>query len=244
MAYFNIEFKPRVSGQNCVTAFSNTDLISGWEIVDCPKGTFRIVGTTCIIRGTEGAVQNFNARLLFGSLDQDGTAPAGLGTVNGTLDGTGYFKNLVGMYKVQTNAGPLDYLNVTSPTTSDGNSDTVFAIDSTRRVTATGSTVHVVDGKIAVAVVSEGTPDFGTGVLTTGAVSVSTTPVTITVDGVHATKALAVGDVLKAQDGASVGTVTALTTTTVTVDAVAEALANDDELVNNHPMRIILHCEI
>ena len=60
----------------------------------------------------------------------------------------------------------------------------------------------------------------------------------------HATKALAVGDVLEAQDGAKVGTITALTTTSITVDAVAEALANDDELVNINPMRIILHCEI
>ena len=244
MAYFNIEFKPRVSGQNCVTAFANTELISGWEPVDCPKGTFRIVGTTAIIRGTNGAVQNFNARLLFGSLDQDGTAPAGLGTVNATLDGTGYYNNIVGMYKMQAETGPLDYINVTSPMTSDGNSDTIFTIDSTRRITPTGSTIHVVDGKIAVAVVSEGTPDFGTGVLTTGAVSVSTTPVTITVDGTSATKAFAVGDVLEAQDGAKVGTVTALTTTSVTVDAVAEALLNDDELVNVNPMRIILHCEI
>ena len=244
MAYFNIEFKPTLSGQNCVTAFGNTELISDWQAVDCPKGTFRVVGTTAIMRGTEGAVQNINARLLFGSLDQDGTVPPSLGTVNATLDGTGYFKHLVGMYKIQTSTGPLDYLNVTSPLTSDGNMDTIFTIDSTRRITTTGSTIHVVDGKIAVAVVSEGTPDFGTGVLTTGAVSVSTTPVTITVDGVHATKALAVGDVLEAQDGAKVGTVTALTTTSVTVDAVAEALLNDDELVNVNPMRIILHCEI
>ena len=93
--------------------------------------------------------------------------------------------------------------------------------------------------------------DFSTGSLTTGVVGASTSPVTITTDGTHTGRVFAVGDVIKAAGptGGSgsyknVGTVTSVGgTTSVTVDAVAEALEDNDELIVVNPITIVLGFE-
>ena len=52
-----------------------------------------------------------------------------------------------------------------------------------------------------------------------------------------------VGDVIQAMDLAEIGTITALTTTQITVDAVAAALANNDEILTTSPVKLKLSFE-
>ena len=249
MGYFNIELKPTLSGANCITAFSAADLVADWEVKTVPtKKAFKVLGATCVERGTEGATQASSYELVFASPDSDGTAPSSLGTVNATINGTGFFRHLVGIYNVTTTADTIDTVNVSSPDNTDGNQNPDLIIEPSRVVNADGSIGfdgHGINGKICIGVASQsGDPDFGTGVLTTGIVGASTSSVDITVDGVDARKALAVGDVINAQDGAVVGTVTSIPDdTSVVVDAVAGALANNDELCNVNPVTFIIHCE-
>jgi len=249
MGYFNIELKPTLTGANCITAFGNGDLVADWIVKTVPtKKAFRIIGVTCIERGTNGASQHSNYELIFASPDSDGTAPSSLGTVNATINGTSFYRHLVGIYNVTGVADTIDNVNVHSPDNTDGNQEDDLVIEPSRVVNTNGSINfdgYGVNGKICIGVASVGgAPDFGTGVLTTGAVEVSTSSVDITVDGVDARKALAIGDVINAQDGAIVGTVTSIPDdTSVVVDAVAGALANNDELCNVNPLTFIIHCE-
>jgi hypothetical protein len=248
--FFNIEVTPTLTGQNCVTAFGNGDVVADWIVKTVPtKRAFRIIGVTCVERGTNGANQVSNYELVFASPDSDGSAPSTLGTVNATANGTSFYKHLVGIYNVTATASALDVINVSSPDNTDGNQEDDLVIEPSRVVNTDGSISFDgvgSNGKICIGVLStSGAPDFGTGVLLNqgenqGARTVSTD---LTVDGVNAKNALAVGDVLRAQDNAEIGTITALAETTVTVDAVADALLDDDELVNINPLTFIIHCE-
>ena len=249
MGYFNIELKPTLTGANCVTAFGNADLLADWEVKTVPtKKPFRVLGVSCISRGTEGASQTANYGLIFASPDSDGTVPSSLGTVNATINGTGFFRNLVGIYPVTATADSIDTVNVSTESNTDGNALDVLVVEPSRVINTDGSYGYDgtgVNGKICIGVAhTSGGADFGTGVLTTGIVGASTSSVDITTDGTDARKALAVGDVINAQDGAVVGTVTSIPDdTSVVVDAVAGALANNDELCNVNPVTFIIHCE-
>ena len=248
--FFNIELTPTLTGANCVTAFGNGDVVADWEVKTVPtKKAFRIIGVTCIERGTNGASQVSNYELIFASPDSDGTAPSTLGTVNGTANGTSFFKHLVGVYNVTGTADALDVINVSSPDNTDGNQEDDLVIEPSRVVNTDGTVKFDgvgSNGKICIGVLSvSGAPDFGTGVLLNQAENqaAAATSTALTVDGTNAKNALAVGDVIRAQDDAEIGTITALAETTVTVDAVADALANNDELVNVNPLTFIIHCE-
>ena len=252
MGYFNIELTPTLTGANCVTAFGNGDVVADWEVKTVPtKKAFRIIGVTCIERGTNGSSQVSNYELIFASPDSDGTAPSTLGTVNATANGSSFFKNLVGIYNVTGTADTLDVINVSSPDNTDGNQEDDLVIEPSRVVNTDGSINfdgYGVNGKICIGVLSvSGAPDFGTGVLVNDAenVAASTSPVTITVDGTVAKLALAVGDTVAAQDSAEIGTITALAAdnSTITVDTVTDALLNNDEIVNVNPLTFIIHCE-
>ena len=77
-----------------------------------------------------------------------------------------------------------------------------------------------------------------------GAQSVATGQTALTVKTGHATQNFCAGDVIVAQDDAAIGTIVSVDSTTqITVDAVAEALADEDELCSKNPITYILHFE-
>ena len=249
--FFNIEVTPTLTGANCITAFGNGDLVADWIVKTVPtKKAFRIIGVTCIERGTNGASQASQYELIFASPDDDGTAPSSLGTVNATINGTSFYRHLVGIYNVTGVADTIDNVNVHSPDNTDGNQEDDLVIepsrvvskDGTVRFDGTGS-----NGKICIGVASTaGAPDFGTGVLLNQGENqaATTTETTLTVDGVDARKALAVGDVVAAGDNAAIGTVVSIASDTrFNVSLVEDALADDDEIVNVNPLTFIIHCE-
>ena len=90
------------------------------------------------------------------------------------------------------------------------------------------------------------TMSFETGVQVNNGdgIGVSASQVDISVDGTDARTVFAKGDVVGAHDGAAIGTVVSVPdATTLRVDGVDGALADDDEIVNLTPFKIILSFE-
>ena len=98
------------------------------------------------------------------------------------------------------------------------------------------------------AVSVEGGEDFNTGVLIDGAQAVTTTTTALVTTGTDANIVFAVGDEVMAfdEDGTGptvVGTVTAVSANLLTVDKVAEAIDDDDELCLRAPFTFNLGLE-
>ena len=93
--------------------------------------------------------------------------------------------------------------------------------------------------KLYVAGINQGTGyDFGTNVILSGASSADSASV-LTVGTTSALNVFQKGDVVVAQDGALAGTVKALTSTSITLEANnVDALANSDELLHKSPIRL------
>jgi|TARA_R100000479_G_C6367650_1_gene195621 hypothetical protein len=260
MGYFNIELKPTLTGANCITAFGNAELVADWEVKTVPtKKAFKVLGVTCIERGTNGATQTSSYELIFASPDSDGTAPSSLGTVNATLDGTGFFRHLVGVYNVTGTTDTIDTVNVHSPDNTDGNQSPDLVIEPSRIVNADGSISFDgvgSNGKICIGVaVTSGLPDFGTAVLVRGAIAAdNTTTIPTDLQGSadgdpNAENVFAVGDVLVTGTGDTVGTVASISAfdtdhqdIILTANNV-DAIADNEELCNANPLTFVIHCE-
>ena len=99
--------------------------------------------------------------------------------------------------------------------------------------------------RIYVAGVTMGALNFSTNVLLNqaGNQAATTTETTLATDNADPRKVFEVGDTIAAMDGAAIGTVTALTATSITVDKCEEALTDDDEILTTSPIRVKLGFE-
>ena len=229
-------------------AFADKDIVFDWLAIDIPKGTHRLVNASMIVQGNHGARQAEVDFQLWFARPIDGVVPPSLGTPNAGVTGTGHRKHMIGIVDFDATHAAGDAFAFNS-FYSTGTVSRSGALTSTPGlIVATGgdaesSGTNVGMDKIYVAGITLGALNFSTNVLTTGSVSTSTSSTDITVDTVHATKVFEVGDVIQAMDLAEIGTITALTTTQITVDAVAAALANNDEILTTSPVKLKLSFE-
>ena len=230
--------------------FAATDLFFDWAAFDIPKGPALLRGVTLLVRGEDGSPQTArNFQLYFAKSHSGGTAPSSLGTGNATADGTGYYNEIIGgvLLNADNFLTNLDYMSVATMGYG-GNTDQVVN-QVLQGEPDSGSNVGYDKLYIAGVGGASNTWDFSTGALLnqgSGQAAVASTT-TLTTDGTHATKVFAKGDVIAAADGSAyknIGTVTAVPgTTSVTVDAVAEALSDNGELVVTNPLTMILSFE-
>jgi hypothetical protein len=99
---------------------------------------------------------------------------------------------------------------------------------------------------IWIAAIAKGAFDFGTAVaLDQGSgQAVTTVETQLTTDGTDPRNVFMKGDVVQAQDNAAIGTVVSVdSATTMTVDAVASVLADDDTINWKYPLEFILGFE-
>ena len=230
--------------------FAATDLFFDWAAFDIPKGPALLRGVTLLVRGEDGSPQTArNFQLYFAKSHSGGTAPSSLGTGNATADGTGYYNELIGgvLFNADNFLTNLDYMSMATMGYG-GNTDQIVN-QVLQGEPDSGSNVGYDKLYIAGVGGASNTWDFSTGSLLNmgSGQAAATVATTLTTDGTHATKVFAVGDVLVAADGSAyknIGTVTAVpSTTSVTVDAVAEALSNNGELVVTNPLTMILSFE-
>jgi len=236
--YFNVEVQPGITGPNLVTAFADDDILFDWHEFNVPKGAGTLIGVTVMVRGTNASRQEqpldiyFAKDKVFNGVDYQ---PGSLGTVNAAVSGANYINHVIGSVKILA-TDYQDGLTHHAAAYKDLSNGIVL-----EGRPATGSSVGF--DRLYIAGIAKGAFDFGTAVAVNegGGVAAATTETTINTTGSAAPRCLNIGDVVIAQDGARIGTVTAVASSSVTVDAVGQALANSDEIVCQNPLKFILH---
>ena len=245
--HFVIEVKPTITASK-QASMADGDVLFDWTALTIPRGSAKLTNLTVMLRGNDGSPQTARDINFYFAKSIDGVAPGSLGTLSATANGIGYYNHLIAKVHLEASgdyASGLDYMSVASTghgaANNQGNLEIVLEGEqSPTTPAATGF------DKIFIAAVAGGALDFSTGSLInmgSGQAAVAAETI-LTTDGTHATKVFAVGDVLHAQDDAVAGTVVRIpSTTSVTVDAVAGALADDDELFVLSPITIRLSFE-
>jgi|TARA_R110001583_G_scaffold1426_3_gene11361 hypothetical protein len=243
--YFVKTVKPNID-VTCATAYADKDILFDWHAIDLPRGASKLMGITTLLKGTNGADGNQHDMDLLFAKGNDSGAPISLGTVNAAVTGEGWYNNIIGRVFIDTSAetddGDLVYQNVLiSPTTLSQPKGLVLSGNENE------NNVSPAFDRIYIAAIAKGAFDFGTAVTLNqaGNQAVTTTSTTLTLDGAGDPRhSFAIGDELIAADGALIGNVTAIASdTSMTVDAVATALADDDEICNRQPITFVMSFE-
>ena len=228
-------------------AFADKDIVFDWVAIDIPKGTHRIVDACIAVQGNHGARQAEVDWQLWFAKPIDGVAPSSLGTPNAGVTGTGHRNNMLGVMVINSTQSASDvyaynsFMSSGNVSSGGGDSPNTGIIVNGEKMTDTSEGFH----RIYVAGLTMGALNFSTNVLLNQGSNqdATTTTTTLTVDGAHATKVFSVGDTIQAMDLAAIGTITALTTTSITVDKCEAALTDDDEILTTSPVRIKLGLE-
>jgi len=227
--------------------FADKDIVFDWFAIDIPKGTHKLVSASMIMQGEDGARQAEVDFQLWFAKSIDGTAPPSLGTVNSAVSGTGHRKHMLGVLVFDSNNSAGDLMTYNQFYSSSINRAGADAISPSPIIMSPdpNSGTNVGYDRIYVAGLTMGAINFSTNVLLNqaGNQAATTTTTTLTTDGSHATKVFEVGDIIQAMDLAAIGTITALTTTSITVDLCEAALENDDEILTTSPVKIKLAFE-
>lgn len=242
--------KPEIKS---IHAFSASDLLFDWTAFDIPNGTAELVNISGTIMGTDGADQAGELINFIFAKDIDGVAPPSLGTVNSAVTAESAIKcrnhilGYVNIDREQTDAQLDSMISYNLLGRSFVSSDQA----PNPQIMLTGETSSVGVQRIYVAATAESLLNFGTSVLVAGAHSED--DMTITVDdgsagNSNAAKVFAVGDELFAADASnsgnlvgSVGTVSAVTATLITISgATCPAIGDNQEIGNIHPISLKL----
>ena len=255
--YYTVDFKPDmikgnvsnfIASNKADAPFAADDVLFNWHAVQIPKGASKITSITAVIRGEDGGVQA-NARDInfYFAKSIDGVAPGDLGTVNATADGIKFANNLLGTLKLDSGDWMvgLDTLNVATTVTGTGGKSSANVVvegEPNSGTTAGYNTLYV-------AAITGGSLDFSSGMLADGAIppGLATTATTgVVVKTVLATSVCEPGDILYVHDlDTALGTVSeVIDGTHIKLTAVsAAAIADEDEIVNATPIRVILSLE-
>jgi hypothetical protein len=223
-------------------AWSAGKILSDWVPIQIPKGSSCLKSVTMLVRpkGDATPTQNiFGAELLFST-----TNTTSLGTVRVAPTHIP-FPDVIGLVEITTGNFATNVYNSTAiaSTGMQGNdNEGGVPLILTGDVT-TGDNVGF--DTIYMGVVATGNFTFES---TTSTVNESNfgagTQTEITMDGNDATRHFAAGDVLHAQDDAVLGTVSSVTSNTITLTAAnTDAIEDDDVIYNLHPITIILGFE-
>ena len=251
MAYINKQVKPIITASTQNTQFANNDILFDWAAFDLPKGSSLLKNVTVVLRHADSAAQTMQHIHLFFARSIDGVAPASLGTVNATADGTGYFNNIIGgiiLDKADAIIDGLDFVTILSSGNSSGTAGGMGATEIAFSTDDFSTATYKGFERYYVAAIHHGGNglNFTTGVLLNQGSNQATATgsTTLTVDGTDARKVFSVGDVMVDAADATIGTVTAVAELSVTVDAVANAITDDDELLVQSPVGLQLSFEL
>ena len=243
------------------TAFDANDILFDWHRMEIPHGAACLRTVNCLVPGKDGSAANAHDIGLVFATSLNGSAPPSLGSPDDAptvIKGTAVRNHIIGQHVLDqnklvsnTDAEFVGY-SVWSMSGSIGNDlnepklvlqgDSLYA--SPTEETSQGFQ------SIWVAGFAHGAFDFGTNVLLDGAISSAGAQTLDVSENADADDVFCIGDELlaAANDGSSVqklGTITALTADTITVDAKdingttvwsSGALADDDEICFRRPI--------
>tara|TARA_R110002020_G_scaffold457679_1_gene674659 strand:- start:324 stop:1100 length:777 start_codon:yes stop_codon:yes gene_type:complete len=254
--YFTVEVKPTIAGSAQLAAFSADDVLFDWTSFQVPRGANKLHAATIKMSGANGGQQDgakIDVDLIFAK-SINNIAPATIGTANTTVSAAPVVKNhILGMTRFTSGtdygAEAFDYFLVGS-TGSGGNAsnkpDIVLKGDQDEN--------NVGYDTLYIAGIAGNTGiDFGTTVITRGAITDDATVVVPTDagsnDDPNADLIFAVGDVIHTGTDDVVGTISSIAAfgsskqdITFTAGITAD-LADNEELLNINPIQIILSFE-
>ena len=247
------------------TAWDAGDVLFDWYAFEIPRGGCALKTLNVIVPGTNTAAAAGIDMELFFATSVNGVAPPSLGDPDSAITkiaATACKNHIIGHKyldgSAMENSDELGSFNIWTNTAGTASSDTAkidMVLEGDPNYTGTTSGYQT----IWIAALTVGTPDHGTGVLLDGAISSGSAGAqTLDVsEDQDADDVFAIGDELlaAASDGSSVqkiGTITALTADTITVDAKdifgttvwsSGALADDDEICFRRPFTFHLGFE-
>jgi len=256
MGYFTVKVTPDlidgtvakiIQSNKTDLPFGAEDILFDWTAFDVPKGTCSLHSITMYMMGEDGSTQADADFWFIFAKSVDGTAPGTLGVVNAVQ--TACFdlpKFLIGSLKIEASQGGSGQLkgpafgNIIHWGMAGAGGDIGQVVLEGEPESGT----NVGYDKIYVAAFTGANIDFSTGVLSTGAISADANA-TIAVDGVDPRKCFQVGDTVYVHDvDTAAGTVASLGSGSIVLNAVtAAAVANNDELVNANPIKIVFGFE-
>jgi len=249
MGYFTVEVKPTIpnvaAGQHA--AFAQNDLLFDWYAFDVPKGTCRLIHIDQEIRpkGDSGATVNeFDLDLLLAKANQIGTAPSSIGTVNSAAlaSAVNLSNNMMGFIVNGSWEAHEVHLDSTAYTQCREVNCSMFFSNPGPQVTTKGY------DRYYMAAIAEGAFDFRSEMLINAG---DLTGPVMTVDGIDATLALAVGDTIKVTTTAlssaskDMGIIKSIDSATqITLEsAFTTAVVDNDFVYNAAPITFRLHFE-
>ena len=254
--YFTVEVKPTITAiSQELGAYTAGDLVFDWTSFQVPRGANKLISITAIFRGTDGGTQTARDMDYYFAKSINGTAPATLGTGNATITAVPAVANhILGMAHIDGAGdwgnGAFDYF-ATSQTGSGAAASLIpnFVLEGDPD---SGDNVGY-DTLYIGASVGNNSLNFGTTVKARGAISSG--GFSCEVDGAsdgddpNAELKFAPGDVIHSGTGDVLGTLSAIGAfdsdhqDLVFTTTIADAVANNEELYNINPMRIILSFE-
>ena len=223
-------------------AFSAGDVVCDWTEFEVPVGTVKLESVMLLISGEDASIQTSRDMVLyFAKGNTDGTAPSSLGTGNTSANGKGFYNNILGHtvidilnYDVRLDFASIVTAGTTNTDSSMNHTNLVFTAEEDLQ------NPH----KLYVAIVGGANfdHDFSTGVLLNDGTDVAVGDTALVTDGTDADKVFNPGDVILKHDSDTVvGTVKSVSANLITLESGSGvAIADDDELVHQSPIKIRL----
>ena len=257
--YFTVEVKPFIKASHQAAgsaAYAADDVLFDWASFQVPKGANKLVSVNWVMRGADAAIVNpSNMRDIdvFFAKSIDGTAPATIGDANATMSAAPVVSNhIIGMTRIDNNDyGSMspDYFYI-AQTGSGGAASNIPNVILEGEPNS-GDNVGYDTLYIAASISGAGV-GFGTTVLTRGAVSADATSVPTdkgSDDDPDADLIFAVGDIIHSATDDVLGELTSIAAFSTNNQALGfsagttETVADNEELYNINPIRIILSFE-
>jgi hypothetical protein len=258
--HFTVEIKPTIPGEyqaNGSATFSDNDVLFDWTAFDIPKGAARLTSISIVMSGTDGGAQSAKDIDFLFAKTVDGVAPVTIGNANASASGAPILKNhIIGLGHIE---GSTDYGGNTLDYFIAGSTGSGAAGSHVPTIVLEGepeSGTNVGYDKLYIAgICAESNISFGTKVLVRGAITAgNTTTIPTDLQGSaegdpNAETIFAVGDVIETGTGDTVGTIASISAfdtdhqdIILTANNV-EAIADNEELFNVNPVKVILSFE-
>jgi hypothetical protein len=256
--YFTVEVKPTIPASEQAgnsSEYAAGDILFDWTSFEIPKGAAKLLGATVVFRGKNGAPNTVGDVDMFFAKTIDGVAPATMGASNATAGCAPVVSNhIIGMIRIDDGGGygenGWDRFSVAS--TGGSSEPSLPGVSIIQGEPNSGSNVGY--DTIYIGAITGAAHDFGTTVLARGGTTADGSVAVVETDkGANddpdAELIFAPGDVLHSATDDVLGTVSSIgsfgsSKQDITfTSAIAATIADNEEIFNINPIRIILSFE-
>tara|TARA_Y100000992_G_scaffold260697_1_gene195742 strand:+ start:293 stop:1045 length:753 start_codon:yes stop_codon:yes gene_type:complete len=246
--YFNVEVKPTIVASTQTSAFAAGDILFDWASFQVPKGANKLLATTVLVRGKDGADVAAKDTEFYFAKTKSGIAPSTLGAGNAAVDtatqngGQGWFQHLIGFqtFDVSSNnigsSDDLVYMNMMQMPNRGGGQEIVLTGEPDSGDNVGFDTLYV-------AGIAQGAYDFASTIQCDGIQATSQN--LLTVKTTDPRNSFVPGDIIHDENDRLMGTIQSVDSDTqlTMTSNLANATVNNKDLYNLSPITIILSFE-